>query len=75
MPSYTTLSIPSALRQEIDQMVTDRRNGYATASEFVKEAIRLHIERVIRPNLKGMLINRIEATVYRQRFEQLFHGP
>jgi len=73
MPNYTTLSIPYALRREIDQVVTDRRHGYATPSEFIKEAVRLHLERVVRPNLEGMLINRIEAAVYRQRFEELFH--
>ncbi|MDD3493236.1 MAG: ribbon-helix-helix domain-containing protein [Candidatus Thermoplasmatota archaeon] len=75
MSTYTTLSIPSALRREIDQVVTDRRHGYANPSEFIKEAVRLHMERVVKPNLEGMLINRIEAAVYRQRFEDLFHEP
>lgn len=75
MSGYTTLSIPRALRQEIDQVVADRRHGYATPSEFIKEAVRLHLERVVKPNLEGMLINRIKAAVYRQRFEELFHGP
>ncbi|MDD5779302.1 MAG: ribbon-helix-helix domain-containing protein [Candidatus Thermoplasmatota archaeon] len=73
MPTYTTLSIPHTFRREIDKVVNDRRYGYANLSEFVKEAVRLHVERVVKPNLEGMLINRIEAAVYRQRFEELFH--
>jgi len=75
MAAQPKLSIHPAFHREIMKVVNDKRFGYATPSEFIKEAVRLHLERVVRPNLEGMLINRIEAAVYRQRFEELFHEP
>jgi len=64
-PGYTTVSVPRALHREIAQVVTDRRHGYRSVSEFIREAVRLHLERVVRSNLEGLLVSRIEAAVYR----------
>jgi len=43
---YTSVSIPNTLLVEIDELVKSRDLGYATRSEFVKEALRAHLLKI-----------------------------
>ncbi len=43
---YTSVSIPNNLLVEIDELVRNGDLGYASRSEFVKEALRAHVLRV-----------------------------
>lgn len=42
MPDYINIKIPKDLGNEIDKMIQKR--GYASRAEFVKEAVRKHID-------------------------------
>ena len=43
---YTSVSVPDTLLSEIDVIVHNKSMGYLSRSEFVKEALRIHLMRV-----------------------------
>ena len=44
---YTTISIPSALAEEIDKLIKENEGlGYKSRSEFVKQVIRNEISKI-----------------------------
>lgn len=54
---YTTLKIPSGIIKNIDKIVNDKKYGYSSRAEFVKEAVRKHIyfinsQKLIKENSK-----------------------
>jgi len=42
---YITVRLPKELIEEIDEIIKDRKKGYKTRAEFVKEAVRDKLER------------------------------
>ncbi len=45
---YMTVRLPEDLVAQVDDMVQNNHNGYSSRAEFVKEAIRLRLEEIIR---------------------------
>ena len=43
---YTSVSVPDTLLSEIDGIVRNKSMGYTSRSEFVKEALRMHVMRI-----------------------------
>ncbi|GAG87046.1 unnamed protein product [marine sediment metagenome] len=41
---YTTIKIPNGMVENIDKIINDKKFGYKSRSEFVKEALRKHIK-------------------------------
>jgi len=41
---YTTVKIPNGMVENIDKIISDKRFGYKSRSEFVKEALRKHVK-------------------------------
>jgi len=71
MAEYAAVSARQKLYEEIQGLLA---GGMATMTYqgFAKENIRLHLERVVRPNVRLIVRNRIKSAVYRWRFEKLF---
>lgn len=75
MPEYSTISVRKALRQEIKKVVDDSRRGYDSIGEFAKEAIRLHLHRVVKPNIENITLSRLQRAIYNRWFRQVFRKP
>ena len=43
---YTTVALPNPLMDEIDAIVKEKKKGYTSRGEFVKEAVRGLLERL-----------------------------
>ena len=43
---YTSVSLPDNLLQEIDIVIKNEELGYSSRSEFIKEALRIHLIRI-----------------------------
>lgn len=43
---YTTIALPNVLIEQVEQMVNDRKHGYISKPEFIKEAIREKLQRL-----------------------------
>jgi Arc/MetJ-type ribon-helix-helix transcriptional regulator len=41
---YTTVHIPTALANLIDEILADGESAYASRSEYIKDAVRRHLE-------------------------------
>jgi Arc/MetJ-type ribon-helix-helix transcriptional regulator len=50
---YTNISIPNELADEIKKIVQSRKYGYSSISEFVKEAVRMHLLQVKKIGVEG----------------------
>jgi len=50
---YTNVSIPNELADEIKKIVQSRKYGYSSISEFVKEAVRMHLLQVKKIGAEG----------------------
>lgn len=74
MSDSGTVSVRQELYAAVEKMVDERPDGYRDVSEFAREAIRLHLERVVKPNLESVILNRIKGAVCRRRFKALFQG-
>ncbi len=37
---YTTIALPNILIDQVEEIVNDKKNGYVSRPEFIKEAIR-----------------------------------
>lgn len=72
MTEQKTANIRKELYAEVEELVEDKSRGYNDVSEFAKEAIRLHLERVVKPNIEIIVQNRIKGALYRRRFEEIF---
>ena len=75
MPEYSTISVRKALHEVIKKAVSDPRRGYDTIAEFTKEAIRLHLHRVVKPNIENITFSRLQRAIYNQWFRQVFRKP
>lgn len=73
MTDYSIVSVREALYREVEEVVDEERRGYDSVTEFAREAIRLHLQRVVRPNIEIIVRNRIKGAIYRRRFEETFH--
>ncbi len=49
---YRTIQIPEELAHEIDVIVKQRRHGYTSVSEFVKDAIRWYLKGISKSPLE-----------------------
>lgn len=72
MPDYSTISVPKALHREIKKAVSDPSKGYDSIAEFAKEAIRLHLHRVVKPNIESITLTRLQRAIYNRWFNQVF---
>lgn len=43
---YTTVALPDTLMKDIDRIVKEKKKGYVSRGEFVKEAVRNLLEKV-----------------------------
>ena len=43
---YTTIALPDELVIEIDHVIKDKKRGYTSRGELVKEAVRLLIDKI-----------------------------
>jgi metal-responsive CopG/Arc/MetJ family transcriptional regulator len=50
---YAGVSIPVELMDEIEKIVKSRKLGYTSVSEFVKEAVRMHLLQVKKIGAEG----------------------
>ncbi len=50
---YTNISLPNELANEIRKVVETRKLGYSSVSEFVKEAVRLHLMQIKKIGAEG----------------------
>ncbi len=50
---YTNISIPNELADEIRKIVQSRKYGYSSVSEFVKEAVRIHLLQIKKIGAEG----------------------
>jgi len=41
---YKTIKIPNGMIKNIDNFINDKKFGYVSRAEFVKEAVRKHIK-------------------------------
>jgi hypothetical protein len=72
MPEYSTISVRKALHDEIKKAVGNPRRGYDSIAEFTKEAIRLHLHRVVKPNIENIALTRLQRAIYTRLFRQVF---
>lgn len=70
--SNTIHHVRKELYAEVEELVEDNSHGYNDMSEFAREAIRLHLQQVVRPNIEIIVQNRIKGALYRRRFEEIF---
>lgn len=50
---YTNISLPNELADEIRRVVESRKLGYTSVSEFVKEAVRIHLLQIKKVGVEG----------------------
>ena len=50
---YTNISLPNELADEIRKVVESRKLGYTSVSEFVKEAVRIHLLQIKKVGVEG----------------------
>ena len=48
MSEYTTISVPNDLIERIDKIIKEGAWGYKTPTEFIKDAIRIHLRELER---------------------------
>lgn len=69
MTEHATVSIRKELLGEVRRVIAGQRLGYLSVAEFMKEAIRVHLEQVVRPDIPLIIRNRVTNKIYRQRFK------
>ena len=50
MKKYTNIAIPSELAEKIDEIIKNKGMGYKSRGEFVKEAVRNHLNKFLGSN-------------------------
>jgi len=43
---YTTIALPDELISEVDNIVNDKKRGYTSRAELIKEAVRRYIDKL-----------------------------
>ena len=47
MGEYSGINLPKELIDEVDSIILEKKYGYKSRSEFVKESIRMHIRDIL----------------------------
>ena len=43
---YTTIALPNEMIKEIDEIVAQKKRGYTSRAELIKEAVRVLIDKI-----------------------------
>ena len=43
---YTTIALPDEMVKEIDEIVKQKKRGYTSRAELIKEAVRILIDKI-----------------------------